>query len=376
MIINLHLPTRVVFGRGRLSEIGPTAAGLGHSAIIVCGRTSARRHGLLDRVRLALTGPGRTVLIHDDISPDPRSDEIDRAVTRAEQAGCDLVVGLGGGSAIDAAKAVAAGLRHGPVGPLVGTTLPDDPLLPVLAVPTTAGSGAEATKGAIVTDVERVLKSGIRGTVLFPHTAIIDPEVLATVPPHVAAESGFDALSHAVEGYVARRANPITRTQALHALELIGDRLPRLVTGDTSDAVLDDLALASLLGGLNIATASSCLPHRIQQAMGSVPTVRVSHGRGLAALYPTWLRHVRPYTGTAFDVLGSCLQADDLLTAVERLLPTIGIPAGLAAAGFTERDVGILIAGVTGDTGNDPIPDVDDTVVRRLIEGALRPHRP
>ncbi len=163
------LPTRVVFGRGVLTQLGARVGEYGRRALLVCGRGAMRRHGVLDAVVGALHAAGITVTLFDGVSANPTSAEADRAVTLAVEHRCDVVIGLGGGSAIDAAKAAAVGVERGPVGPLVGTTLEaSDGALPLVAVPTTAGSGSEVTKGATVTDVTRCLKAGIRGPDLFP----------------------------------------------------------------------------------------------------------------------------------------------------------------------------------------------------------------
>ncbi|GAA1329965.1 iron-containing alcohol dehydrogenase [Saccharothrix algeriensis] len=372
MIIDLHTPTAVVFGAGRFAELGGHAARYGGRALLVCGRTAARRHGLLAAASAELERAGLAVAVSDNISPEPLASEVDAAVGVAARARCDVVVALGGGSAIDAGKAVAVGLRVGPVGPLVGTTLPAvEDALPVIAVPTVTGSGAEVTKGAIVTDDDRALKSGIRGDSLFPRVAIIDPELTRTVPAPVVAASAFDALTHAVEGYVARKANPVTRALAVRALDILGSRLPRLAAGADDPALRADLALAALLGGINVANASTCLPHRLQQAMGSVPRVTISHGRGLAAVYPAWLRHAQPHAEGAFATVAQALGADDAVTAVTRLLDTTGVGAPLRSHGFRATDVDALVGGVTGDTGNDPVPDIDVDLIRTLYQESL-----
>ncbi|MEU1671173.1 iron-containing alcohol dehydrogenase [Streptomyces roseifaciens] len=372
MIIDLSTPTTVRFGRGRLAELGAVTAERGRDALLVCGRTSARRHGHLDAALSSLADAGVRVTVFDDVSPDPRAHEIDAAVAQAQAAGCDVVIGLGGGSALDAAKAVAVSLRHGPCGPLVGRTLERiaDPV-PVIAVPTTAGSGAEVTKGAIVTDTDRSLKAGIRGDDLFPAVALIDPALLRSVPARVAAESGFDALAHAVEGYVARRANAITRHHAEWALGLLGHRLPQAVAGDLSDEVLDDMALAALLGGLNVANASTCLPHRVQQAMGAVPRVRISHGRGLAAVYPAWLELTYAHAPGSFDRIGELLGGPDVGLALGRIMEDTGVREGLGAHGFAPGDLETVAGSVVGNTANDPNPSVDDTTVKAILEHSM-----
>lgn len=377
MIIDLHVPTTVVFGAGRLAELGGHAARYGGRVLLVCGRSAARRHGLLAAASAELERAGLVVTVSDNISAEPLASEVDAAVGAAARARCDVVVALGGGSAIDAGKAVAVGMRAGPVGPLVGTTLPatgnaaTGNAVPVIAVPTIAGSGAEVTKGAIITDDARSLKSGIRGEDLFPRVAIIDPDLTGTVPAAVAVASGFDALTHAVEGYVARKANPVTRSLAEQALEVLGRSLPRLAAG-ANDAVLrEDLALASLLGGINVANASTCLPHRLQQAMGSVPRVPISHGRGLAAVYPAWLRRAEPHAEAAFTTVAQVLGAESAVTAVTGLLGTTAVGASLRSHGFRPGDVDTLVGGVTGNTGNDPIPGIDDDLIRSLFEESL-----
>ncbi|MGN2640657.1 iron-containing alcohol dehydrogenase [Nocardia takedensis] len=369
MILDLHIPTRVLFGRGRITELGRVTAELGGAALLVCGRNSARATGLLASVEATLHAAKVSTVLFDRVSPDPRSDEADAAVALAAATGCEVVIGLGGGSAIDTAKAVAAGLRHGPVGPLVATTLPDDPLTPVIAVPTTAGSGAEVTKGAIITDVDRGLKSGIRGAALFPHTALIDPTASGTATPTLARDAGFDALAHAVEGYVARRANPLTRHWAEQALHLIAHRLPHFVAGDTSPEILDDLALAALLGGFNVATASTCLPHRLQQALGSV--IPITHGRGLALVYPAWLETAYPHAPSAFDTIATLLGSPDPHHAITRLLTDTGITGRLRDHSLTPAHLPTVIAAVTGNTENDPIPHPDPDTYHTILEASL-----
>lgn len=372
MIVDLHIPTMVVFGSGRLAELGRHTSRHGGRALLVCGRTAMRRHGLLTAATTTLAAAGVTVTVSDNISPDPLASEVDEAVAVARRSGCDVIVALGGGSAIDAGKAVSAGLRAGPVGPLVGTSLPETgDAVPVIAVPTTAGSGAEVTKGAIITDTSRSLKSGIRGADLFPRVAIVDPDLLATVPAETAVAAGFDALAHAVEGYVARKANPVTRSLAEQALEILGRRLPECTAGLADPGLRDDLALAALLGGINVANASTCLPHRMQQAMGSVPQLRISHGSGLAAVYPAWLRHAVPHAEKAFGTVGELLGAPDPVVAITRLRAAIGAGASLGSHGFRTTDVDALVGGVTGNTENDPIPGIDGDLIRKLYETSL-----
>ncbi|MDT8910060.1 iron-containing alcohol dehydrogenase [Amycolatopsis sp. PS_44_ISF1] len=373
MRLDLQVPTAVHFGRGRLAELGTRTAPLGRNALVVCGRNSARRNGFLDVALSTLDHAGVRATVFDQVSADPKSSEVDAAAARAEAAGCTVIVGLGGGSAIDAAKAVAVGLRHGPSGPLVGRTLePSGDPVPVVAVPTTAGSGAEVTRGAIITDTARALKAGIRGDDLFPRIALIDPDLLRTLPPAVAAESGFDALAHAIEGYVARKASPITRLYCEQALGILGESLPSLVAGNHSEPVLDAMALAALYGGFSVANASTCLPHRVQQAMGSVSRLHISHGRGLAAVYPAWLSHAHPHAAPALDRIGTLLGDTDVDAALTRLMTAVGVRAGLLEHGFTEDDLTTIANSVVGNIDNDPIPDAGHALVQTILAQSLK----
>ncbi|MEU4690073.1 iron-containing alcohol dehydrogenase [Actinoplanes sp. NPDC023714] len=371
MIINLDLPTSVVFGRGRLGELGRRTQPFGTSALLVCGRGAVRRHGILDGALKSLADAGITATVFDAVLPEPTATEADLAVEAALRAGCDVIIGIGGGSAIDTAKAVAAGMRLGPVGPLVGRTLDRIPgPVPVVAVPTTAGSGAEMTRGAILTDPRRGLKSGIRGDDLFPRLALVDPLLARSVPAAVAADTAFDALAHAVEGYVARRSDDFTRWCAGRALELLARRRDAILRTPDDPATRDDLAFAALLGGIVVANASTCLPHRLQQAMGGLG-VPISHGRGLAALYPVWLRHARPHAGERFAEIAARLGGGDVHDLVDRFRGAVGVTGGLRASGIGDGHVDAILAAVSGNLDNDPIPEIDEGRLRAIVREAL-----
>jgi alcohol dehydrogenase class IV len=370
-------PTRIVFGAGSLDRAGECARELGGQALIVCGRGAMRSSGVLDRLTALLRERGLAVSVFDGVSPDPKASEVDAALALARQRSCDLLVGLGGGSALDAAKAASVAFDRDSVAELVGKTLPRSPrALPVLAIPTTAGSGAEVTRGAIVTDTERGLKSGIRGDDVFPRIALVDPELTATVPPPVAAETGFDALTHAVETYVARKASPLSEALSEDAARRLGEALPRLAAGRPDAATRAQLSYAALLGGLTVATASTCLPHRLQQAMGSVPRLPVSHGRGLAAVYPAWIERAYPYAPARFDRLGALLGAEGFASAIERLLAELELDDDLGRLGFGEADIEACMGGISGNVDNDPIDGIEPALLREIYEDSRRSPSP
>ncbi|MEW1724332.1 iron-containing alcohol dehydrogenase [Streptomyces sp. NPDC093109] len=371
-LLDFHTPTRIVFGRGRLDELGAHTRPWGRTALIVCGRTSARTTGILHRALTSLAAAQVTAHVIDGIPPNPQSAGIDTAAATARTAGADVIVGIGGGSALDAAKAIAVSIVHGPSGPLIGTTVPPrSGCLPVIAVPTTAGSGAEVTKGAIITDTARGVKAGIRGDDLFPKTALIDPALTDTQPAHVAIASGFDALAHAVEGLAARRSSPLTEAVAAHALQLLPDTLRRVAAGDTSRETRDRMAYGALLGGLLVATASTCLPHRMQQAMGTPDRPGPSHGQGLALLYPAWLTSLEQAAPHAAVRISDALGTDSARGTITQLLTTIGLRSSLTAAGYHPDDIPAFTARITGNTDNDPHPDPGIPLITTIYERAL-----
>lgn len=372
MYFDLEIPTRIVFGTGCLDRLGPLTKELGERPLLVTGRSAGRTHGYLERAVTSLTVAGAAPVHFGGVSPNPTCAEVEEAAALARRHGCDVVVGLGGGSPLDAAKSVAAVLgTDRPATELIGTTLsPADRVVPIVAVPTTAGSGSEVTKGAIVTDTARNFRSGIRGDGLTPRLAVIDPGLAATVPHHVRTETAFDAFAHAVEGYVARRSDPLSRQLAVRALELITEHTNALVKREDSAASREALALAALLGGINVARASTCLPHRLQQAMGALPDLGLSHGRGLAVVYPAWLRHTEEHTPDEFTQLASALGAPSLREAVGEFLDRAGLASRLRDHGVTRADLGRLLDGVSGNLDNDPRPEVDREYLRGLYEEA------
>ncbi|MFI6648805.1 iron-containing alcohol dehydrogenase [Streptomyces sp. NPDC050529] len=371
-MFDFHVPTRIIFGRGRIEELGTLAQAWGDHALIVCGRSAMRASGVLARVQTILSTSGVKADVCDRISSNPRSDEVDAAIQQARRFGTHVVIGLGGGSALDAAKAVSVGIGHESVAGLVGRTLPPSlDSLPVIAIPTTAGSGAEVTKGAIITDVVRDFKSGIRGDDLFPKTALIDPSLTDTLPHRTALDSGFDAMAHAVEGFLSRRSGEMNKALSERAIDLLAPALRRLSAGDSSTEVRDTMAFGALLGGINVATASTCLPHRMQQAMGTTERVGPSHGSGLAMLYPAWLHSVEQVASDEATTVARLLGETDLRHAVQSLLQDIGLTERLGDHGYVSRDVHDFVNRISGNLDNDPSPEPGNSLIETIYLRSL-----
>ena len=239
-----------------------------------------------------------------------------------------------------------------------------------MGIPTTAGSGAEVTRGAIITDESRGLKSGIRGNDVQPEIAICDPDLLQTMPEAVFADTAFDTFTHLVETAVVRKATPISRALSHTGLEHLRIVFDQPI--DLNNAEMrHNLCLAALLGGINIGTASSALPHRIQQAMGSVEDIACSHGRGLALVYRAWLSRAQPAAAEEFKSISRIFGFNTIVDTFDALVERLALPSTLGAVGFGSAHIPIILGNVTGDMANDPMPGVGIHTISDILEASL-----
>ena len=283
---------RVVFGRGRVKEIGPLARSFGRRALLVYNGDAPGAGGPYDRVVGHLAAAGVEAAPFRQRG-EPRVADVEGAVAAARGAGCEVLVGLGGGSAIDFAKAAAGVLSNGG-SPLdymevIGQGRPITvPATPWVAVPTTAGTGAEATRNAVVGDPARKFKASLRSELLLPRVALVDPELGVGVPPAVTASSGMDALCQLVESYTSAGAGPVTDALALKGMELAAGSLRRAYDDGQDLDAREDMALAALLSGITLTNAGLGAVHGFAAPVGA--NFPVPHGVVCAALLPHVMR--------------------------------------------------------------------------------------
>jgi alcohol dehydrogenase class IV len=361
LAFELAAPARIAFGAGVAAEVGPLARQLGSAALVVTGRSAARAGAVLGP--LAAAGVRAMTFAIDG---EPTVDVARAGVAAARAAGCDLVVGFGGGSALDAAKAIAALVANGgdPLDYLevVGRGRPlERRSLPLVAIPTTAGTGSEVTKNAVLASPEHGVKASLRSPLMLPHAALVDPDLLAGLPPAVIASSGLDALSQLIEPFVSTRANPLTdglaregirRSAATLRRAFEAARVGRPVAAEDREA----LALASLFGGLCLANAGLGAVHGFAAPVGGMFTA--PHGAACAALLAPAVRvNVRALRARApdgpalarFGELGPLVTGragatiDDALTFLVELRRALEVP-GLARYGMTAAHVADLCA--------------------------------
>lgn len=276
--------TRIVFGAGAFKEAGVIARALGRRALVVTGRSS--RHA--EQFIAAAREQGMPAFPFA-VQGEPDTNAVTQGIAAARRQECDVVVGLGGGSAIDAAKAIAAMLTN--EGDLLdylevigrGRTLVRPPT-PFLAIPTTAGTGAEATRNAVLASHEHRVKVSLRSPLMLAKVAVVDPELSYDVPPALTASTGLDALTQVIEPYVCARANPMTDALCIEGMQRAARALPRAFRNGHDAAAREDMSVASLFSGMALANAGLGAVHGFAAPIGGM--FPAPHGAVCAALLP------------------------------------------------------------------------------------------
>jgi choline dehydrogenase len=345
----VEVPTRLVHGPGALAQLGDALARLGVTRPLLVTDPGIAAAGLAERALAHLNG----AVVFDEVRPNPDIALVDRGAQIYAEAGCDGLVGLGGGSSIDTAKSIGVVARHG--GSIRsyewGVGEIDQRIPPLVAIPTTAGTGSEVTLWAVVTDPERKIKFNVGGTPLIgAHVALVDPELMLGLPPAVTAATGMDALSHAIECYTCDYNQPFTDAVALLAIELVAGWLRTAVTDGSDLEARTRMAHAATLGGMAYGTESAGAAHAMSQSAGGVHDC--PHGALTArVLGPVCEfnapalpeRYSRIAVGLGVDTSGMD-ELEAALAGVEelyRLTDDVGI-ATMAELGFSEDEIPML----------------------------------
>lgn len=378
MVNEFRLPGVTIFGWGAVARVGTEAKRLGSRALLVSGRSAMKRTGVLDRVKTLLTSAGLSVVVYDQVESDPSSRTIDQGAALARSERCDLVVGLGGGSPMDAARAIAAvALSGDSILDYVRGKSAQGPGLPLVNIATTAGTASEVTPVSVVLDEERRLKVGVKSPHWFSAVAITDPELTLTMPPALTAATGLDALTHAIESYLSTQATPPSEGMALRAVELIASHLPAAVADGANRPAREGMAMASMTAGMAFANSGLGLVHGLVHPIGA--RHGVAHGELCGRLLPHVMRYNIPAAGRKLADVGRAMTgnpaatADDAIAAVERLLRDVGVPSGIGDLGIESSELPSLARDglVAGAVKTNPRP-VTEEDSRQVIEWALK----
>ncbi len=371
---SLEIPVKVIFGRNIFRDaLKQTRTLYGNRILIVSTGKSLKRLGYIDMIEAVLKEMNAETLLYDDVSPNPELDEVRKAIEAGKNFGAQSVIGFGGGSSLDAAKAAACGIVcEKDIGFYYFSGAEPECSLPVTAIPTTSGTGSELSRGAIISDSASGIKKGIRGFALYPETAIVDSFFTEHIPYKITMETGFDVFAHAVESLVSLKANSFSEMLSLEAIKLAGENLPRLADNLSDKEARAKMSYASMIMGINLANVGTALPHRMQYPAGSVSGT--SHAAGLLALYPAWLEAEYRYSSAKIDAAASvlsgktCAGKDQSITALMSFISRLNVRQNLKELGIDDPDS--LAGKVSGNMKNDPACS-EEGIIQKIYRQAF-----
>lgn len=377
--------TKIIYDVDAVEQLPLELAALEMEKAFVVTDQGIVQAGLLDKVTRSLASAGVGFRVFDQIEPNPRDATILKGSQAMREAQADVVIGLGGGSAMDAAKAIAVmAVNDGPLDRYCGCGPDPWPVVPcpVIAIPTTAGTGSEVSSAALINLVAESRKADTYGPSMQPVTAILDPRLTVSLPPHLTAWTGMDALSHALESYVGPYANPITDALAEKAIELVADSLRRAFANGQDLEARGNMLLASTMAIM--AYAGLGVVHSMAHTLGGF--YDAPHGLSIAICMPAGVRYNLPVAperyakvsrllGTATEGMSAEAAAESVVPALRGLLKDLGITQSLSTLGLREEDIPELAGLAVRDcsTPTNPRP-LDKQAFTRLFQEALADH--
>jgi len=383
------VPQRTIFGWGRWPEVGPAAAQLGNRVFLVLGSRHLAAGGFVEQMRVVLDKHRVELIELTSIAREPEVGDVDAAAKRIREQVVrpgDIVMGVGGGSALDLAKAVAAlatnlegsGVQDYLEGVGRGYQLKVQPL-PIIAMPTTAGTGSEATKNAVISSYDPPFKKSLRSDGLVPRLAIVDPQLTVSVSPTTTAHGGMDAITQLIESYISRKARPIPRALALEGLRQAIPAIVEAVADGSSRAARESMAHAALLSGMALANSGLGMAHGVAAALGV--HFRVPHGLACAVMLPAALRANRAVSQRDFAEIARAIgieqtdnesaMADALVDCIERICEQVNVNLRLSELGVTHQDLPALVRDSRGNSMDGNPRVLSDADLLQILEARL-----
>lgn len=374
MNFEFYTASRIIFGAGTLNKLAEIAPETGSKALIVLGGGSLRNNGVVDKLSSLLKKSGIEICFYEGINGEPEVETIDKGVDIALKNDVDLVIGMGGGSVIDTAKAISGIVTNGGSvleyleGVGTGREITKDSL-PYIAIPTTSGTGAEVTKNSVILSRKQKFKKSIRSFKLIPDIALVDPELTMGVPPNITAYCGMDALTQLIEPYTSKKAKPFTDALSIYGIPFIARSLLKAVRDGSNLQARTDMALGSLLSGCALANSGLGAAHGIAASLGA--NFGISHGLACGILLPHVMEiNMKAETGK-FANIGEALTgmhfndkkraAEAGVEFVRKLAEDIGIPANLKNFGITREDIPSIAKGSRGSSlSGNPVDLTDE----------------
>ena len=372
MEFSYFLPVNIQFGWNKVDNIADFVAPYGKKALIVTGRSSAKKSGLYDRVVAKLDAAHIDHVLFDQVDANPLTTTALDGAALAKSESCDMVIAIGGGSIMDCAKGIAfMAVNEGDINDYIFNRKVSDNALPLIVIPTTCGTGSEGNGFGVLTNPETGDKKSLRCNAIVPKVSIVDPAVMGTMPPHVLASVGFDALCHNIEAYTSKTAQPFTDALAHYAVTLLAQYLVPLykhvkATAKGKPAVLNEkqltkaweaVTLASTIGGMVINTAGVTLAHGMEHPASGLKDI--THGVGLAIIEPVAVEYTWSANPDKYDALARIFNHGDgseLGEALRLIVHDLDLTTNLTELGFTKKDIPWLVDNVyvvaTGNIAN------------------------
>jgi len=344
---SFELPTRIEYGVGIVSKLADEIKKLGAQKVSIITDPGIIKAGLLGKIKSILNEERISYNIFDGVDPNPKDRNVERGAQVVRSFGADAMVAIGGGSVIDCAKAIGVLVSHDGkrIKDFEGKTAVKKPILPFIAIPTTAGTGSEVTFSAVITDTENNYKMTVRSPFMAAKVALLDPKLTVTVPPHITASTGMDALTHAIEAYTVKVSEPVSDALALYAVELITHNLARAVKGGGDIEARACMLVGSLLAGVAFSHSDVGSVHCMAEALGGM--YDAPHGICNAVLLPYVMEYnvefcIEKYARIA-KAMGETFETsrEGAMKAVERikkLATEVGLPS-FKSLGVKEEDL-------------------------------------
>ena len=372
MEFSYFLPVHIQFGWDKVDSVADFVKPYGNKALIVTGRTSAKKSGLYDRVTAKLDAAHIEHVLFDQVDANPLTTTALDGAALAKSESCDMVIAIGGGSIMDCAKGIAfMSVNEGDINDYIFNRKTSDKALPLIVIPTTCGTGSEGNGFGVLTNPETGDKKSLRCNAIVPKVSIVDPAVMGTMPPHVLASVGFDALCHNIEAYTSKTAQPFTDALAHYAVTLLAQYLVPLykhvkAMAEGKSAVLNEIqltkawesvTLASTIGGMVINTAGVTLAHGMEHPASGLKDI--THGVGLAVIEPVAVEYTWSANPDKFGVLARIFNHGDgseLGEALRLVVHDLDLTTNFTELGFTKKDIPWLVDNVyvvaTGNIAN------------------------
>ncbi len=357
------LPTKIRYGSGMVNVLGEELKLLKAKKIMVITDKGLVKTGMIKKITGLIEKEGLEFIIYDEIEANPKDYNVEACAAKAREEAIDTLVAFGGGSPIDAAKAVAVLARQGgKTRDYQGKRKIKEDCLPLLTIPTTAGTGSEVTFSSVITDTQEKFKFTIKSTAIAAKTAIIDPELTLTVPPVITAATGIDALTHAIEGYTANCTEPIAEAVGLYAIEYIARNIVEAVKNGGNPEARDKMMMGSLLAGLSFSHADVASVHCMAEALGSI--YDAPHGMCNAILLPYVMEYSLPAAQYKYARIARAMGIDEKddnkaamkgIEHIKKLSLEIGLP-GIKSLNVNPDDFELLaeMSVKNGSNGSNP----------------------